>query len=128
MIENLDSENFLLYAAKHYDNPQCFSTDEFYDDLKRFKYIHRLINKYKTTGEIKEQLLLNHLVILYNMFGPEPTTRMLFVKFENNLSILKPFLLLLNFLPPVVYNINNKNINTADIALDQHIVQTLRKI
>ena len=63
--ETLDNSNFLLYAAKHYDNPQCFDTKEFYDDLKRFKYLKRLFNRYKETGDLKERLIINHLQILY---------------------------------------------------------------
>jgi len=77
--ETLDNSNFLLYAAKHYDNPQCFDTKEFYDDLKRFKYLKRLFNRYKETGDLKERLIINHLQVIYNLFGVEPSTRMLFL-------------------------------------------------
>ena len=68
-MQQLDDTNFMLYAAAHYDNPQCYDTDEFYDDLKRFKYLKRLLNRYKETGELKERLILNHLTVIYNVFG-----------------------------------------------------------
>ena len=77
-MKTLDDSNFLLYAASNYDNPQCYDTDEFYDDLKRFKYLKRLFNRYKETGELKERLILNHLIVIYNVFGPMPATRLLF--------------------------------------------------
>ena len=67
-MQKLDESNFILYAAAHYDNPQCYDTDEFYDDLKRFKYLKRLFNRYKETGELKERLILNHLIV-YIMFS-----------------------------------------------------------
>ena len=94
-LDNLeDSDVFLLYAAKYYDNPQCHDAEEFYDDLKRFKYLKRLFGKYKETGELRERLILNHIIILYNVFGMA-TSRMLFVKLYQYSDILKPFLVLL---------------------------------
>ena len=69
-MDKVDEFNFLLYAAKHYDNPQCYDTVEFYDDLKRIKYIKRLINRYIEEGDLKERLILNHIIILNNVFGP----------------------------------------------------------
>ena len=71
MMDVLNEDNFLLYAAKHYDNPQCSSTEEFYDDLKKFKYIKRLFNKYAETGELKERLILNHIRVVTNVFSPQ---------------------------------------------------------
>lgn len=130
MNERLDPSNFLLYAAKHYDNPQCFDTLEFYEDLKKFKYIKRLINRYIEDGDLKERLILNHIVVLFNLFGVYPATRMLFLKCEGLESYLAPFLIALNSLPEKVENIglHNKTIVTSDISLDQNIVQALRKI
>ena len=112
MREKLDETNFLLYAAKHYDNPHCYETLEFYDDLNRFKYIKRLFNRFEETGELKERLIINHLTVLYNIFGAEPATRMLFLKLKGHFHLLKPFLVLLGYMPEVVYNvgIDNKNI------------------
>ncbi len=124
----LTEENFLLYAAKHYDNPNCMDVNEFYDDLKRIKYIKRLLNKYKETGDLKERLILNHLITLYNVFGPTPTTRMLFQKLDGYYDCLKPFLIILNFMPDKVININSKDIINSDIPLDEVIVEVLRKI
>lgn len=129
MIDKLDESNFMLYAAKHYDNPQCFDTLEFYEDLARFKYIKRLFNRYEETGELKERLILNHLIILYNVFGPV-TTRMLFFKLNGHLHLLKPFILLLGFMPDKVYGIGveNKTITSSDISMDEKIVKLLRNI
>jgi len=129
MIDKLDETNFLLYAAKHYDNPQCFDTLEFYEDLSRFKYIKRLLNRYEESGELKERLIINHLIILYNVFGPV-TTRMLFFKLDNQLHLLKPFIVLLGHMPDVVrgIGIENKTIISSDIPMDEKIVKILRKI
>ena len=130
MIEKLDESNILLYAAKHYNSTQCCDTVEFYEDLSRFKYIKRLFNKYTETGDLKERLILNHLTVLYNVFGVEATTRMLFVKLQGQYHLLKPFLVLLGTLPEVVENIGiaNETIITSGIPCDKQIEQTLRKI
>ena len=128
--DKLDDSNFLLYAAKHYDNKQCYDTVEFYEDLNHFKYLKRLFKKYKETNDLKERLIVNHLVTLYNLFGPEPTTRMLFVKLSEYKSELKPFLVLLGFMPDVVENIGitNDTVISSDILMDPYIVEALRKI
>ena len=130
MIDKLDETNFLLYAAKHYENTQCYDTIEFYDDLKRFKYIKRLFNRYMEEGILKERLILNHIIILNNVFGPEATTKMLFLKCKGMEAYLKPFLLFLNILPEKVENIGieNRTIYTREIKMDTHIFQELRKI
>lgn len=129
-FEKLDESNFILYAAKHYDNPQCFDTVEFYDDLNRFKYLKRLFNKYIETGDIKERLILNHIVIIYNVFGVVPGNRMLFLKLKGYEKFLKPFLVFLNNLPDTVFGIgeNSENIHTNDIPMDSNIIDLLRKI
>jgi len=126
--ETLDNSNFLLYAAKHYDNPQCFDTKEFYDDLKRFKYLKRLFNRYKETGDLKERLIINHLQVLYNLFGIEPTTRMLFLSLKRHHECLKPFLILFNTMPECIFNIEGRDIRNSDISMDNQIVEVLRKI
>lgn len=123
--EHLDDNNFILYAAKHYDNPQCYDTEEFYDDLKRFKYLKRLFGKYEETGELRERLILNHLIILYNVFG-DKATKMLFFKLDGYYSYLLPFLILLHRLPDKIDL--ETVIYTSDIPLDNKIVQVLRKI
>ena len=123
----LSEENFLLYAAKYYDNPQCQSTDEFYDDLKRFKYIKRLFNKYLETGELKERLILNHILVSTNVFSPEVAVKLLFIRLDEYLHLLKPFLVLLNILPERI-EINNDVCHTVDILMDEAIVERLRLI
>jgi len=130
MIEKLDESNILLYAAKHYNSTQCCDTVEFYEDLNRFKYIKRLFNKYIETGDLKERLILNHLTVLYNVFGVEPTTRMLFVKLRGQYHMLKPFLVLLGTLPETVCNIGitNETIFTEGIPSDKQIEEVLRNI
>jgi hypothetical protein len=127
--DNIDEINFVLYAAKHYDNRQCYDTLEFYDDLKRFTYIKRLFTRYEETGDIKERLVLNHIIVLYNVFG-QATTRMLFFKLRGYHHILKPFLVLLGYMPDVVKNIglSNENIYSSDVPMDGNIVELLRKI
>jgi len=127
MNETLTDANFIIYAAKHYDNPQCFDTEEFYDDLKRFKYIKRLFNRYEITGELKERLVLNHIVILYNVFGPH-ATRMLLLKLKGYYSYLKPFLVLIQRMPEVVSGVGEEIVYSSDIVMDQNIIEILRKI
>jgi hypothetical protein len=130
MPDKLDESNFVLYCAKHYDNPQCSGTEEFYEDLKRIKYIKKLFTRYEITGELKERLILNHIIILNNVFGPIATVRILFFKMPKYLVYLKPFFILLNILPKVVYGVGkeNHNINTDEIKMDMSIVEALRKI
>ena len=130
IIEKVDETNFLLYAAKHYDNPHCYDTVEFYEDLNRFKYIKRLLNKYEETGEIKDRLIINHLTIIYNVFGAEAGTRLLFLKLRDYLHLIKPFLIMMGTLPDVVkkIGIEGKDIHTSDIQMDEIVVGVLRKI
>jgi hypothetical protein len=124
----LTEDNFLLYAAAHYDNPQCFSTEEFLQDVNRFKYLKRLISRYQKTGLLKTNLLLNHIIIITNLFGPEATVRMIFLKCSDQLDCIKPFLVALNILPDILYNIGEINtIYTSEISMDAHIVESLRK-
>ena len=130
IIDQVDESNFLLYAAKHYANPHCYDTVEFYEDLSRFKYIKRLLNKYEETGEIKDRLIINHLTIIYNVFGAEAGTRLLFLKLRDYLHLIKPFLIMMGTLPDVVkkIGIEGKDIHTSDIQMDEIIVGVLRKI
>ena len=95
----LTEDNFLLFAIKNYENPQAVTKDDFDKDLNHFKYIKRLLKRYKNTGELKTHLLLNHFIILYNIFG-DATTPMLFFKIEEDLwSVMKTFVIFLNRLP-----------------------------
>lgn len=127
-IDDLNEANALVYAAKHYDNPHFFDTVEFYEDLSRFKYLKKLFGRYEESGDLNERLVLNHLTIIYNVFGVEAATKLLFLKMDNYGSYLKPFLLLLNFLPEVIYNVEGRNIITSEIVMDQKIVEKLRQI
>ena len=129
MYEKLTNDNFLIYAAKHYDNPQCHSTEEFIDDLKRIKYIKKLITKYVESGELKDRLILNHLIILNNVFGAIHLPRILFLKMGDQFQYIKPFLILLDILPVKIYNIsNNEFIDLDTVPLDETIVKKLREI
>ena len=99
LFDELTEENFLLFAIKHYENPQAVTKEDFDKDLNHFKYIKRLLKRYKNIGELKIHLLLNHFIILYNIFG-DAATPMLFYKIEKDLwSIMKTFILFLNRLP-----------------------------
>ena len=129
MFDILNESNYLLYAAKNYDNPHCTGLDDFLDDLKCFKYLKRLFNRFVNNNDLKDHLIINHLILLYNVFGVECATRLLFLKMdERHYPILKPFLISMNYLPEVVYGINGKDIKTVDIPLDELSVSKLRKL
>jgi len=99
MYKKITSENITMFAIKHYDNPHCENEKEFYDDMKRFKYIKRLLRKYKETSILKERLILNHIIILRNLFGPEACVTLLLYKIQQEyLNTLKSFLLYLNMI------------------------------
>ena len=127
-FDDLNEKNFLLYAMQNYDNPQCVDVEEFNDDLKKIKYIKRLLNQYVSEGVLKERLILNHIIIFYNVFTVEAATRILFFKLEEEIwPMLKTFLFYLNFLPNKIESIDGKEILTDDIPMDQGIVDSLRK-
>jgi hypothetical protein len=113
---------------QHYENPQCVEVEEFNDDLKKIKYIKRLFNQYAIEGVLKERLLLNHIIVFYNVFSVEAATRILFYKLEEDVwPMLKTFLFYLNFLPDKIESINGRTILTTEIPMDQGIVDSLRK-
>lgn len=127
--DNLTDDNFIIYCAKHYDNPHCQSTDEFLEDIKRIKYIKKLITRYNEGGELKERLILNHLIILNNLFGAEHLSNILYLKMKAQFKYLKPFLILLNILPERLYNINHEHIiDTTIIDMDNNIINALRNV
>jgi len=129
MVFELNEDNFLIYAIKHYDNPSCKGIDEFNDDLKRFKYIKRLLRKYRHSKTIKERLILNHLIVIYNLFGAEASTKMLFFKIEQDYwPQLKTFLVFLNYMPIKILVSKGIEINDSDIPLDEVILKKLRQI
>ena len=124
MKEKLNTNNFTIFAMKMYSNPLCTGIEEFKEDIMRIKYIKRLLLKYKNNGELRERLILNHLIILQNVFGAEACTRILFYKLPRDLhSALKAFLEYLQYLP---YSIPEVNLN--EIESDQKVLKALRKI
>ena len=126
-FDDLNEKNFLLYAMKEYDNPQCVQVEEFYDDLKKVKYIKRLFNQYLNEGVLKERLLLNHIIVFYNVFPVRSATRILFLKIEEEFwPILKTFLVYLSYMSEIIDPINGKAILSDDIQLDQGVVDKLR--
>lgn len=122
----LNEDSFMLYAAKCYDMSKAASSEEFNEDLKRFQYLKRLFKRYDEDNELRIRLILNHLIVLYNCFGPM-STNMLFMKLDGYHKYLKPFVLFLNYLPKTV-SYDDVVINTSDISMDQKIVEELRKI
>ena len=122
LFSELNEENFLLFAIKNYENPEAVTKEDFEKDLNHFRYIKRLLKRYKITGDLRVHLLINHFIILYNIFG-EAATPMLFYKIESNLwSVTKTFIVFLNKLPefPKTY--------IHDIELDQTCLEALEKI
>lgn len=129
LFDNLTNENFMMYAIRNYSNPSCAGVTDFNDDLKRLRYIKRLLGKYRQTGEIKERLVINHLVVFYNVFGVEAATRMLFFKIKEDLwPELKTFLVYLNYMPQVVIVGQGLKMPESEIPLDQVLVDMLRKL
>jgi len=122
----LTESTFLLFASKCYDNPQCSDVSEFEEDLKRFQYLRKLFGRYRQDNELKERLILNHLIIIYNMFGPE-ATNMLFMKLEEYHEYLKPFVEYLNFMPmEIIYE--DRRIGKDNIVSDSLIEEKLKGI
>ena len=128
MFDNLNEDNFMMYAMKCYESPNCVMS-EFEGDIKRTKYLKRLFRRYKVTKILKERLILNHIILLNNVFGPEVTSRILFYRIdERDYDILKTFLLYLGIMPDMVWGINGKNIRSSDISIDMNIAEILRDI
>lgn len=126
---DLNDGNFLIYAAKNYDRPHILQS-EFEDDLKRIKYVKRLLRKYRQTGEFKERLVLNHIIILSNVFGVEPTVNMLFFKVDQeDYPLLKTILIFLNYLPThLKVSFDKYYIRQEEIPVDLEIAARLRQI
>lgn len=122
IFNELNEDNFLLFAIKNYQNPQAVTKDDFHKDLNHFKYIKRLLKRYKKTGDLKTHLLINHFIVLYNIFG-EATTPMLFFKLDDEMwSQVKTFILFLNRLPQY------PKTNIHDIQVDITCLEQLQKI
>jgi hypothetical protein len=128
-FDDLNEKNFLLYAMQHYDNSQCVEVEEFNDDLRKIKYIKRLFNQYFLGGELKERLLLNHIIVFFNVFQTKAATRILFFKLDEKFwPVLKTFLFYLKFMPEdKIESINGKEIIVTDILMDQGVIDSLRK-
>jgi hypothetical protein len=119
-MEILNEKNLLLYAAKHYYNPRFSDIEEFHEDMKRFKYIKRLVNRYLDDKDLSERLILNHLIVIFNVFGIEPALKMLEVRLEDrHWPVVKPFLIFLKYIT---------NDQLTGIPMDEKVIEVLRKI
>jgi len=119
-MEILNEKNLLLYAAKHYYNPRFSDIEEFHEDMKRFKYIKRLVNRYLDDKDLSERLILNHLIVIFNVFGIEPALKMLEVRLEDrHWPVIKPFLIFLKYIT---------NDQLTGIPMDEKVIEVLRKI
>jgi len=127
MKDNLTHDNYLLLCATHYRNAQCSGTEEFLDDLKRIKYLKKIFTRYESSKNIDERLVLNHIIILNNVFGPKFLNRMLFLKMIDQMKYIKPFLVYLNILPVIVDSVDGKIFDTTDIQMDEVIITKLRE-
>ena len=120
MFESITTANWLMFALDHYDNPQAHGEDEFYEDIKRFKYLKRLFKKYYDSGVLKERLILNHIIILSNVFGVEASGTLLLFKIDKEYwPTLVVFMKFLNMVP-------EKELD--HVHLDTHTWETLQKI
>ncbi len=120
VFDELNNKNFKLYAAAKYNNPECVDVEEFQQDLNRFKYLKRLLKRYELTGDLQERLILNHLIVLYNVFGIEAGNRMIWYKInDEHWHYIKPFLVYLHYLPEQ---------EKLEITMDPFIVEVLRKL
>ena len=129
IFDDLNDDNFLMYAMREYSNMQCTDIEEFYDDLKKIKYIKRLFNVYKNNGQLKERLILNHFIIFYNVFTVQAGTRILFYKIEKDFwPMLKTFLIYLDRMPDRIESIRGEVILASNIQLDDGIISRLRSI
>ena len=123
--EKINENNFLLHAMHNYDNPQCHYVQEFEEDIKRFLYLKKLISRYKNNDELRERLILNHIIVLYNVFG-DSTTRLLFYKIDESCwDVLVTFLVYLGRMPEMI---PDTDIKVSDIKLDEKIILMLREI
>ena len=120
IFDTLTNKNFKLFAMNNYNNPECIEVEEFEEDLNRFKYVKRLLSRYELHDDLQERLILNHLIVIYNVFGIENANKMIEFKVEQiHYLYLKPFLVFLNYL---------REDQWVDIPMDQYIIKVLREI
>jgi hypothetical protein len=125
MNQMLTEDNFFNYALQHYDNSQCYSIEEFNDDLKRFLYLKKLFSRYKNELDLKENLIINHIVVIYNIFGDEATNMLFFKIDEEYWDALVTFLVFLGRMPE---ELPQYNVKLSEIQLDEYIINVLRNI
>jgi len=128
MFDYVNDKNFMMFAVRNYDNTMCASEEEFHEDLTRIRSISRSFSRYRKTGEINERLVLNHLIVLYNVFEGEAMTKMLVFKLQNYLEYLKPFLMLIARWPEYIEGVFEEILIGTDISMDMNLVDRLRKI
>ncbi len=120
VFDKLTNRNFELFATQNYNNPECESVDEFKEDLSRFKYLKRLLRRYETSEDLQERLILNHLIVIYNVFGIKAANRMIWFKVnKEHWHFIKPFLVFLNYLPED---------EKVEVSMDPYIVEVLRNL
>jgi len=128
MFDHVSDKNFIMFAIQSYDNNMCSSEEEFHEDLTRIRSISRSFSRYRKTGEINERLVLNHLIILYNVFDGETLTKMLVFKLQSYLEYLKPFLMLIARWPEYIDGVFDSRLFGTDVSMDMKLVERLRKI
>ena len=127
-FDDLNNDNVLMFAVKAYDKPNCVMS-EFKDDMKRFNYLKRLFKRYRKVNELRERLVLNHIVVLCNVFGPEVATRLLFYKMaKDDFPALKTYLLFLSVMPERIKGIKGTDIISSEIPIDFKVAEVLRDI
>lgn len=127
MMQILTEKNIIIYLAQNYNNLQCSSTEEFDEDIKRFKYIKKLITRYIKNGTLKERLILNHLIILNNVFNTEILCRVIYLKMEKQMKYVKPFLIYLGLCLDNIVNVKKEQkIDLTVIAMDPIVIKALR--
>jgi hypothetical protein len=124
---DLTEDNFEYFAIRHYDDPNCQGLHEFKEDMQRFKYLNRLLNKYEECGEMRTNLVLNHLVVLYNLFNDAATNLLFYRVAEKHWPILVPFLIYINRLPSDIHLSATRSIHDSDIQIDMNVVTILRE-
>lgn len=127
--EKLTNENYLIFCAQHYNGDKYYTTEEFVEDLNRVKYIKKLVTRYVENDDLKERLILNHIIVLNNCFGPDILAKILYLKLKPQMAYIKPFMILLNIMPDKIYNVGDEDIVHTDlIEMDMFIIERLRNI